>query len=166
MIIRAATALDAVQIAAIQNPVIRDTTITFNPIEKTEQDVACAIQTARCFLVAAVEDKIVGFAFYDQFRGGAGYARAMEHTIVLAPEVRGQGVGRVLMQAIIAHAKAADVGSLWAGVSAENPDGVAFHASLDFVEVARLRRVGFKFGRWIDLILMQKWLGDDPRDKA
>lgn len=163
MIIRPAGLGDAAQIAAIQNGVIRDTAVTFNAEEKTPDMIALAIETCPCFMVADTGDQVVGFASYAQFRGGVGYARTMEHTIVLAPDARGQGAGRALMEAIEVHARAANVGSLWAGVSGENPDGIAFHAKLGFVEIARLPRVGFKFGRWMDLVLMQKWLGDaDP----
>jgi phosphinothricin acetyltransferase len=85
----------------------------------------------------------------------------MEHTIIIAAEGQGQGVGRALIQAAEQHAKASGVGSLWAGVSAENPKGVSFHARHGYEEITRLPQVGFKFGRWMDLILMRKWLGDE-----
>jgi phosphinothricin acetyltransferase len=84
----------------------------------------------------------------------------MEHTIVLGEDARDRGVGRALMTALEEHARAAGVGSLWAGVSAENPKGVAFHERIGFEVVARLPKVGYKFGRWIDLVLMRKWLRD------
>lgn len=160
MIVRAARAGDADAIAAIQNPVIRDTAITFNAQEKTLDEIAAAIRDLPCFLVAEDDGAILGFVSYLPFRRGVGYARTMEHTILLAPGARGRGAGRALMKTAEDHARAAGVGSLWAGVSAENPDGVAFHARLGYDEVARLPKVGFKFGRWMDLVLMRKWL--DP----
>ncbi|MDJ0640315.1 MAG: GNAT family N-acetyltransferase [Paracoccaceae bacterium] len=161
MIVRLAEPSDAEAITLIQNPVIRDTAITFNSEEKTPEMVRQAIRDCRLFLVAEEDGALLGFASYDQFRRGVGYARAMEHTIVLAPEARGKGAGRALMQRLEAHARAAGVGSLWAGVSGENPHGVAFHARLGFEEIARLPKVGFKFGRWMDLVLMRKWLAED-----
>lgn len=161
MIIRPATRGDAAAIIAIQNPIIRDTAITFNAQEKTEGDITTAIETVPCFLVAEDDTGLLGFVLYDQFRKGVGYARTMEHTIVLAPQARGKGAGRALMRAAEDHARAQGVGSLWAGVSGENPDGVAFHARLGFEEVARLPKVGYKFGRWMDLVLMRKWLQGD-----
>lgn len=158
MIVRAARPEDAAAIAEIHNPVIRDTAITFNSVEKTLDMVREAIDELPCFLVAEEDGRILGFLSYLQFRRGVGYARAMEHTIVLAPEARGRGVGRALMGAGEDHARAAGVGSLWAGISGENPDGVRFHARLGYEEMARLPKVGFKFGRWMDLVLMRKWL--------
>lgn len=158
MKIRAAEPSDAERIVAIQNPIIRDTAITFNSQLKTPEEVREAISTLPCFLVAEVADDVVGFISYLQFRRGVGYARAMEHTIVLAPEARGQGAGRALITAAEDHARAAGIGSLWAGVSGENPDGVRFHARLGYEEISRLPKVGYKFDRWMDLVLMRKWL--------
>lgn len=160
--IRNATPEDAPGIAAIWNPVIRDTAITFNAAEKTNAEIARLIadrqQAGHAFLVADDEGGIAGFATYAQFRGGVGYARTMEHTILLAPTAHGMGLGRALMSAIETHARNAGALSLIAGVSAENPAGRAFHARLGFAEVAILQRVGFKFGRTMDLVLMQKFL--------
>ena len=158
--IRLARPEDAARIANIQNPVIRDTAITFNSQEKTAAEISEAIHDLPCFMVAEEGAVVKGFASYLPFRRGIGYARTMEHTIVLAPEARGKGTGRALMGAVEDHARAAGVGSMWAGVSGENPTGVVFHARLGYEEIATLPGVGFKFGRWMDLVLMRKWLGD------
>ncbi len=162
--IRLARPGDAAAIADIQNPIIRDTAITFNSAEKTPEDIEASIRDLPCFLVAEAEGAIAGFASYLPFRRGVGYGRTMEHTIVLPETARGKGVGRALMASLEDHARAAGVGSMWAGVSGENPDGVRFHARLGYEEIATLPCVGFKFGRWMTLVLMQKWLGDAVPD--
>ncbi len=161
MILRNATAEDAKAIARIMNPVIRDTAITFNSQERNPSEIAKTIETVPCYMVAEDDGGLLGFASYDQFRKGIGYARAMEHTIVLGDDARGKGAGRALMEALADHARANGVGSLWAGVSAENPDGVAFHTAIGFETIATLPKVGFKFGRWMDLVLMRQWLEPD-----
>ena len=161
MTIREATPEDAAAICAIWNPVIRDTGITFNSIEKTEADVEALIAEKKeqgyTFFVAD-EDGVKGFGTYGQFRGGVGYGRTGEHSIILGPDARGRGLGRALMAAIEAHAKAQGFHSMFAGVSGENPAGVQFHAALGYREITTLQEVGFKFGRWFDLTLMQKML--------
>ena len=160
--IRHATEADAAAIAAIWNPIIRDTAITFNAAEKSDNDIAAMIRTRQAdghgFLVVEEGAKVIGFATYAQFRGGVGYARTMEHTILLSPGAQGRGLGRALMAALEDHARKGGAISLFAGVSAENPAGRAFHAAMGFAEVAILQRVGFKFGRTMDLVLMQKFL--------
>lgn len=162
MILRSAQAGDASAVAALWNPVIRDTAATFNTQEKTAAglaaDFAARAAEGRAFLLAEEAGHLLGFATYFQFRNGPGYARTMEHTIVLAPAARGRGVGRRLMTALEDHARAGGAHSLWAGVSGENPSGLAFHRAIGFAEVARLPQVGHKFGRWMDLVLMQKFL--------
>lgn len=160
MIPRPAVAADTPEIRALWNPIIRDTTITFSSEEKTAEGLAAMIALRRGagqeFLVARDGAGLLGFATYAQFRGGNGYAHAMEHTIILAEAARGRGVGRALMVRIEAHARAGGAHTLVAGVSAENPAAVRFHEALGFRTLARIPEVGRKFGRWLDLILMMK----------
>ena len=96
-----------------------------------------------------------------QFRGGAGYARTMEHTVLLDPDARGRGAGRALLDAIEDHARAAGAGSIFAGVSSGNPEGRAFHAALGYRDVAHIPGVGWKWGRALDLWLMAKAIGPE-----
>lgn len=161
--IRPAAPGDAAGIRAIWNPLIRDTAVTFNAAEKTEAEVAALVAARNAapgqgFVLAEEAGEVAGFVTWGPFRNGVGYARTAEHTILLAPAARGRGLGRALMAAAEAAARADGIHSLFAGISAENPAGVAFHAAAGFTEVARLREVGWKFGRWMDLILMQKFL--------
>jgi phosphinothricin acetyltransferase len=156
-VIRPARPEDADGIAAIWNAIIRDTALTFTTAEKDPAAIAAAMPVQPYF-VAHTAGQVAGFVTYFQFRGGPGYAHTMEHSIHIAEGFRGAGLGRALMAVCEDHARGAGVHSLFAGVGGENPDGVAFHAALGYTEVARLREVGRKFGRWHDLVLMQKFL--------
>ncbi len=159
--IRRASPADAGAIAALWNPFIRDTAVTFNAFEKTPDEVAFMIterDMAGHATFLAEGSGLLGFASYAQFRGGSGYASCMEHTVLLAPGARGRGLGSALLTAVCDHARAAGAHQMIAGVSAENPEGVAFHARMGFTEVARIREAGRKFDRYIDLVLMQKFL--------
>jgi phosphinothricin acetyltransferase len=160
--IRPATAADAPALAALLNHWIEHTAVTFNPVPRTTDDILAMIATkeadGHAFLVAEEDGKILGQASYGQFRGGAGYKTCMEHSISLAPDTHGKGLGRALMQAIEDHARAAGAHQMIAGVSGENPDGRAFHDRMGYRHIATVPEAGFKFGRYIDLVLMQKIL--------
>ena len=92
--IRPAMASDAAGIAAIWNHAIRHTTITFNPVEKTETEVANLITPDTPCLVLTDGARVLGFARYSQFRGGDGYRFSVEHTINLHSDAHGTGAGR------------------------------------------------------------------------
>lgn len=159
MILRQACAADAEPLVGIMNEVIDHTTITFTTERKTVDGVRTDIMSrGPAFQVVEIQGVAAGYASYAPFRSGPGYARTMEHSIALAANARGSGVGRALMHALESEARKAGVHALWAGVSGENPAGRSFHAALGFVEIATLPEVGFKFDRWIDLVLMQKKL--------
>ena len=160
--IRPARPADLPAILGFWNPLIRDTLVTFNPVEKTLPDMEAmlAAKTAagQAFLVAEGAGAVVGFATYGPFRAGPGYAHTVEHTIILAEAARGQGVGRALLRAIEAHARATGAHSIIAGVSGGNPAGRAFHAAMGYSAPIVVPQAGFKFGQWWDLWLMQKFL--------
>ncbi|MFD1160033.1 GNAT family N-acetyltransferase [Roseovarius aestuarii] len=162
MIIRDARAADAPEIAAYWNPLIRETSITFNTKERDPdqlaQEIGARQKEGKAYLVVCEGSEVCGHATYTQFRAGPGYARCMEHTIILTPAVQGQGAGRLLMHALEDHARQRGVHSLIACISGENTGAIAFHAHLGFRQVASIPETGYKFGRWMDLIFMQKLL--------
>lgn len=157
--IRAARPGDAGAIAAIWNPIIEDSTITFTTELKTVNGLRRMIaDRGPAFLVAEQDGALLGFASYGAFRSGPGYGASAEHTIILAPEARGRGVGRALMQALETQARSSGLHVLVAGISDENAPAIAFHRTLGYSDTARMAQVGRKFGRWLDLVLMQKIL--------
>ncbi len=163
MILRDATAADAAAIAALWAPISRDTVITFNPHIRSAPEIAAMIatrqQAGHAFLIAEAEAALLGFATYGQFRGGAGYARTMEHTINLAPEARGRGLGARLLNALEDHAAAAGAHVMVAAITGDNAASIAFHLRHGYARIGTMPQVGWKFGRYHDLALMQKILG-------
>ncbi len=162
--LRPARAGDAAAIAGIWRPIILDTVVTFHPFPREAEEVAAMIAARQgaghAFLVAEARGAVLGFASYAQFRAGPGYARTMEHTVNLGPQARGQGVGRALVAALVAHATAAGHRSLIGAVTAENAGSRAFHRRMGFAEVGLIPEAGWKFGRFHDLVLMRRALGD------
>ncbi|MHA6267232.1 GNAT family N-acetyltransferase [uncultured Aliiroseovarius sp.] len=156
--IRPAKDADARDIRALWNLAIRDTLITFNSVEKSLDEVRGAIHDYDAFVVAESDGVVLGYAAFGPFRAGAGYAHTKEHSIMLAPDARGRGIGRALMRALEDEGRAQGVHSLIASVSGSNPDSTAFHVALGFAQVGIVPEAGRKFGRWHDLILMQKRL--------
>ena len=160
MILRPASPADAPGIGAIWNPIVRDTAITFWPTERTHAEIAEVIRQrgaeGHAFLVAEDAGAILGFATYSQFRGGAGYARSMEHTIHAAPAARGRGLGRLLLGAIEDHARARGHRLMIGAITGSNTASVAFHAACGYAEWGRIPAAGWKFGAFHDLVLMGK----------
>lgn len=137
MITRQAGAEAAQAIADIWNVFIRDTLITFTTVEKAPAQVAQDI--AACglaFRVVEQAGQIVGFATYGPFCSGPGYAHACEHSIQLATEARGQGLGRLLMKELMQVTCENSQHVMVAGIGGAAPASIAFHAALGFFETA------------------------------
>jgi L-amino acid N-acyltransferase YncA len=115
------------------------------------------------WLVAREDDAILGFAYYGPFRDRAAYAHTVEDSVYVREDVRGQGVGKALVAALLAHAEAAGHRQMLALIGdSANVQSIGVHASLGFRQAGTLREVGFKFGRWLDVVIMQRALGGAP----
>ena len=109
-------------------------------------------------LVAADESGVAGFASFGDFRVWPGYRFTVEHTVHVRADCRGRGIGAALMGPLIARAAALGKHVMVAGVDADNEASLRFHERLGFARVAHFREVGFKFGRWLDLVFLQRML--------
>ena len=143
---------------AIWNAIIRDTNITFTDIERTPESMADWLVSGGPRLGAFEGGRLLGFASASQFRPGPGYRYTFEHSVHLAPEARGKGAGRALMEALYAALRSYGAHSLIGAITGDNHVSLAFHARLGFVEVGRMAEAGWKFGQWHELVLVEKRL--------
>ncbi|MDR1990958.1 MAG: GNAT family N-acetyltransferase [Acidobacteriaceae bacterium] len=109
-------------------------------------------------LVAIDDHGVAGFASYGEFRVWPGYRYTVEHSVHIRHDRRGQGLGTALMTPLLEHAREQGMHVMVAGIDADNHGSIVFHERLGFERVAHMREVGFKFGRWLDLVLLQKIL--------
>jgi phosphinothricin acetyltransferase len=105
--------------------------------------------------VAYVNDDFAGFSSYGPFRNWPGYRFTVEHSVYVAEDLRGMGVGKKLVKAVIEHARLQKIHVIIAGIDAAGEASIGLHLSLGFKEVAHFREVGFKFGRWLDLKFLE-----------
>ena len=108
-------------------------------------------------VIGAVDEAgmLLGFASYGTFRAWPAYKYSVEHSIYIHKDHRGQGLGMVLMQALIAAAIGQNYHVLIGGLDAANAASIALHRKLGFVHAGTIRDAGFKFGRWLDLAFYQ-----------
>jgi phosphinothricin acetyltransferase len=162
MMIRDAVEADLPAILAILNDAIVNTTAVWSLTPATlEARLAWwqeRVGAGFPVLVAGAPGEVLGFASYGGFRPFEGYLHTVEHSIYVAAAARGQGCGRALLAALMAHAQAAGKHVMVAGIEASNIASVRLHESLGFTETGRLAEVGRKFDRWLDLVFMQHML--------
>ena len=107
-------------------------------------------------LVLEENGRVVGFASYGPFRDKAAYLHTVEHSVYVAEGRRSNGVGRMLLGALLDHARGRGVHVMLGVLDADNMASRAFHKSLGFVESAVLPEVGRKFGRWLDVVFVTR----------
>ena len=112
------------------------------------------------FLVADSSGEVVGYAYATQFRDRRAYAYAAENSIYVRPDRVGRGTGRRLLGELLARSEAAGFRQMVAVIGGGEPASIALHAALGFEQAGRLAAVGWKAGRWLDSVYMQRALGD------
>jgi phosphinothricin acetyltransferase len=169
LIVREAIDADLGAITEIQNALLHTTTIEWTDTPHTIDGRRGWWERQRAagypVLVAVDADEVVGWASFGDFRDivqRLGYRFVVENTVHVRESHWGAGVGRSLMEALIERARDLDKHAMVAAVDGENEASIRFHEQLGFVEVARMPQVGAKFGRWLDLVLLQMRLDDRP----
>jgi phosphinothricin acetyltransferase len=161
-IIRDATEADLPRILAITNAAIAETTASwsFSPVTLEARAAWLAERRGKDFPVLVATDgaDVLGFASFGEFRPWQGYLHTVEHSIYVATEAQRRGAGAALLAALIGRAEALGKHAMVAGIEAGNEPSLALHRRAGFAEVGRLPEVGWKFGRWLDLVFMQKLL--------
>jgi phosphinothricin acetyltransferase len=160
--IRPAAEQDLPALTAIYNEVIASSTAVYSdtPVDVADRRAWWLARTGQGYpvLVADGEGEVLGFSTFGDFRAWPGYRFSVEHSVHVAARRRGGGVGRALVQALFPIA--ADLGKhvMIAGVDGENGASIRFHERLGFEQAGRLRQVGFKFARYLDLVFLQRFL--------
>jgi phosphinothricin acetyltransferase len=164
MEIRAAMAADLPDIQAIYAHHVLNGTGTFEEVPPSVEEMAerfsKGAERGWPWLVATDATGVLGYAYYAQIRDRSAYRFTAEDSIYVREDVRGQGVGKMLVSRLLIEAEAAGFRQMVAVIGdSENVGSVGMHASLGFHHVGTMRAVGLKFGRWLDTVYMQKPLG-------
>lgn len=163
MIVRAATDADIAAIATIYGHHVLTGLGTFEEIPPTREDMAARVAALRAldlpYLVAADGASLAGFAYASPFRPRAAYRFTVEDSVYVAPAAIGQGVGRRLLTEVIGACEAKGMRQLMAVIGdSANAASIGLHRALGFQDAGQVRAVGFKHGRWVDIVLMQRAL--------
>ena len=163
-IIRSSHDADITAITAIYAHHVRHGTGTFEVDPPSAADMAHRRDDVRGkglpYLVAVEGAKVLGFAYCNWFKPRPAYRFSAENSIYLAPDVHGQGLGRALLAELAAQAEKAGVRKLIAVIGdSANSGSIGVHRSVGFSHVGILKSCGWKFDRWLDVVLMDKALG-------
>lgn len=157
--IREATDRDLGAILDIYNDAVRETTAIWNDvlvdIENRRQWMTERQGRGFPVLVAELEGRTIGYASYGDWRPHDGYRHTREHSIYVEKTVRGKGIGKMLLAALVEKARSGGVHVLIGCIEAENRGSIALHQSLGFRHVGTFKEVGQKFGRWLDLACLE-----------
>jgi phosphinothricin acetyltransferase len=158
---RAGVVADLPAILAIYNHIVATSTAIYRDEPTTLEERAAWFSARRAagfpVLVAERRGEVLGFASYGEFRGAfPGYRHTVEHSVHVGEAARGLGVGAALMGHLLDCAREAGVHAMVGAIDADNAGSLRFHEKLGFAACAHFHEVGRKFGRWLDLVFVEK----------
>ena len=164
MVIREAGEADIPEIQAIYAHHVLTGAGTFEEeppsVEAMTGRLAKVTASGWSWLVATDATGVLGFAYYTQFRDRSAYRYCVEDSVYVREDVRGQGVGKALVTRLIELGTAAGLRQMIAVIGdSENVGSIGVHASLGFQMIGTMKSAGIKFGRWLDVVTMQRPLG-------
>ena len=159
---RLAQPADAEAIRAIYNLEVTQSTVTFDLVPRSlEEQVEWIEEHAGGHpAIVAVDDDgvVVGFASLTPYRPRPAYAPTVEDSVYVDRNRRGEGIGKLLLDDLVTLARDHGFHSVIARIVGDGGASIALHAACGFVEIGREQEVGRKFGKWLDVVLMQRML--------
>lgn len=161
LVIRPATLTDFPAVREIYNHYVATSTCTYQlePDPEAEHRAWFTNRTpAHPIVVAEADGEVIGWGALSPWKSRAGYAHSVEASVYVRHDAHRRGVGRALLTDLIERARAAGHHTILGGASADQTASLALQEALGFERVAHLREVGYKFGRWLDVIYTQRML--------
>lgn len=161
--VRPASSDDLPAILAIYNEAVLDTTATYDVEPRTLAHRVAWFEDHQesnlpVFVATAASGEVIGWSALNRYHDRFGYRFTVENSVYIAAAHRGRGVGRMLLAPLIEAARERGLHVILAGVDAENAASLRLHAAFGFEQVAHFKQVGHKFGRWLDVIFLQRTL--------
>jgi phosphinothricin acetyltransferase len=161
--VRRATGGDLAGILDIYNEAVLHTTATYDCEPQTMEQRAAWFQEHQqnnypVFVATGDGDRMLGWSALSPYRSRPGYRFTAENSVYVAVDQRGRGIGRLLMAPLIKAARARGLHAILAAIDAQNQASIRLHAAFGFAPAGLLKQVGFKFGRWLDVLLMERML--------
>jgi phosphinothricin acetyltransferase len=163
LIVRPATERDTEALAAIYGHHVRHGVGTFEEVPPSsaemEQRRLAIVAHGLPYLVAEADGRVLGYACAAPFRARAAYRYTVEDSVYIHPEATGRGVGRAVLAAVLDACQAMGLRQVVAVIGdSQNAASIGLHAALGFEHSGVGRSVGYKHGRWVDIVWMQKAL--------
>ena len=161
---REATPADLPAIQAIYAQHVADGLASFEedppPVEEMRRRFNEVRQRSLPYLTAEFAGQVAGYGYCTLYRSRSAYRYALEDSIYVRKDMVGRGIGRLLLAELISRCEGLGYRQMIAVIGdSANAASIGVHASLGFLRVGTLRSTGFKLGRWVDSVLMQRPLG-------